>query len=377
MKKVLAIAALLLFAAPALSSAQGIQVEKKAPAFVPEKYVVKKGDTLWNISRMQLGDPFVWPEVWKKNPFIKDPHWIYPGQELMFRPKTEVIADKPAPPVAPPAPASVPAPAAEPQPAQPQQPSQAAVAAKAPEKRAVDKNVIRMLKEPRQVFTEKNFMRTGFIAKQSELSRTKIVKIENEKDTAIRYDTLVIDTGVQNKAREGDLFAVIAMGDRVKHPETGVDYGFVVRIKGVLKIISTGDRQSRCTVLDNFDPLEVGDLVMPYKLASGPLFNAWVRPDTVIRGVILAVNDPMLSIHINDILYIDKGANDGVRPGDIFEIYQRKSNLSDTGHVQSLGELDAVSVMPRETAVIVTSLKGETITVGDWVKLAARCRIVQ
>ncbi|MDP2984179.1 MAG: LysM peptidoglycan-binding domain-containing protein [Candidatus Latescibacter sp.] len=374
MKKVLAISALLLFAAPALSSAQNIQVKKKAPAFAPEKYVVKKGDTLWDISRMQLGDPFVWPEVWKKNPFIKDPHWIYPGQELMFRPKTEVIADKPA---APPAPVSVPAPAAEPQPAQPQQPAQVAVAVKVPEKRPMDKNVIRMLQEPRQVFTEKNFMRTGFIAKQSELSRTKIVKIENEKDTAIRYDTLVIDSGAQNKAREGDLFAVIAMGDRVKHPETGVDYGYVVRIKGVLKAISTGERQSRCTVLDNFDPLEVGDLVMPYKLASGPRFDAWIRPDAEIRGVILAINETMLSIHINDILYIDKGANDGVRPGDVFDIYQRKSNLSDTGHLQSLGQLEAVSVMPSETAVIVTSLKGETITVGDWVKLAARCRIIQ
>lgn len=43
-------------------------------------YKVIKGDTLWDISEAELKDPFLWPRVWKENPGIANPHWIYPDQ---------------------------------------------------------------------------------------------------------------------------------------------------------------------------------------------------------------------------------------------------------------------------------------------------------
>ena len=45
-------------------------------------HVVEKGDTLWDIAKSYVGNPFEWPNIWRKNPQIEDPHWIYPGDEV-------------------------------------------------------------------------------------------------------------------------------------------------------------------------------------------------------------------------------------------------------------------------------------------------------
>ncbi|HSB95883.1 MAG TPA: LysM peptidoglycan-binding domain-containing protein [Spongiibacteraceae bacterium] len=48
----------------------------------PDTYVVKKGDTLWDISNVFLKEAWLWPQLWHNNPQIKDPNLIYPGDTL-------------------------------------------------------------------------------------------------------------------------------------------------------------------------------------------------------------------------------------------------------------------------------------------------------
>ena len=52
---------------------------------VPDGHTVRRGDTLWEISGRYYQNPYQWPKLWSFNAQIQNPHWIYPGDRVRLR----------------------------------------------------------------------------------------------------------------------------------------------------------------------------------------------------------------------------------------------------------------------------------------------------
>ncbi|HSB07626.1 MAG TPA: LysM peptidoglycan-binding domain-containing protein [Thermodesulfobacteriota bacterium] len=60
-----------------------------------EIYTIEKGDTLWDISSRFLQNPFLWPKLWQRNPYITNPHWIFPGNPIRLVSPEEPVKEEP------------------------------------------------------------------------------------------------------------------------------------------------------------------------------------------------------------------------------------------------------------------------------------------
>ncbi len=347
----------------------------KAPAAAPEtqepqsaappqqeisEYTIKQGDTLWDISNRLFRDPFLWPFIWKANPSITNPDLIYPGNKLAIpslapieralqAPPSEELVQKQAPvPVQKPVEAA-PAPGEGIAAAAPRPKAPAAEEAAAP----AGPRLILPEERPKPIIDKYSMLSAGFVNDAESIGT--IVGADGNK-TIFGYDDVVyVEAKSPENVNIGDKFLIYAPLGRVKHPVTGESFGRLVRGLGILQITAKDSKADVLTarITLSFAEIEEGNQLAPYQEPT--LIYRPEKTSKDISGYILEVTDSRTINGQTDVVYLDKGREDGIDPGDRFLVYAQPAKSGFPKRV--IGEVQVFLVKDRtSTAVVQTSI---------------------
>lgn len=346
------------------------QREKTGP------YIIKEGDTLWDISNAFLRDPFLWPLLWKANPYITNPDLIYPGNKLaipslapieraMEMPEEKAAEEK----MAEERPADV-AETRAPEVSEYRRPRRAVRRAE-PEEAAQEEAP----SGPRLLLPEEAavpiidkyaMLNAGFV--DTEETDDRIVG-SLESKTIFAYDDIVyINVSSMPEANVGDKFTIYETLKKVKHPVTGDNFGRLIKVLGILQVTARDSPEAltaRITI--SFDAIEMGSLITPYQEPS-LVYEPSEKQQKDITGYILEVVDGRTVNAQLDVVYLDKGSLDGINPGDRFNVYIEQEGKSGFDLPRKvIGEIQVFLTKDRtSTGVVRKSV--DTIAKGDMIE---------
>lgn len=350
--------------------------EEKAQAQPGEKepgyYTVVERDTLWDISRRFMKNPFKWPFIWKLNPYIKNPDLIYPGNVVRITPDgIEVIGGKE------PAVEKLPvvsleeekAPGKtvvlEPEPEDAVAPKEAVAApAGAPDVKRLEKGAPEGRKDVAFAVRRK-----GFVTDKDLRESAVIVGSKVDKMYLSGGDGVYLKFKDRGDASAGRLYSIYVVDGAVEHPVTKKRLGNIVDNLGVVRITGTGE-VIEGVIEASFKEINPGALLKEFK---EPYEVAASEAGADVDGVLAASLENREEISAGDIVYIDKGAKDGLKTGNLLRAYREKiyDEADPIDKKSRLGlpptELGTMMVIEagEETSVCVVTSSLKQMNIGD------------
>lgn len=259
---------------------------KTEPAVVPELYVIKKGDTLWDITDRHYGDPYAWPKVWSFNPEITNPHWIYPDERIRLRGAGGETAE-----------------------ALPSAKASSAATRRSGLTRGRTEGISITLRDEGYLDPEA-LAQSGIIVGSPE----EHMLLSNYDDCYVKFDK---DVDVA-PGQELTVFQEVNKKERGKLEE-----GTLVRLFGTVRVHSY-DREKRLAkarITDAIDPIErgyrVGAVVRRFSMGDAR------RNDKNVEAKVVATLRPRELLAEQQLIFVDVGAEQGVAVGNRFFLLEK------------------------------------------------------
>ena len=305
-------------AAAGVWAVEPLAAQEAAP---PQTHTVVRGDNLWDLSQRYLGNPFLWPEIYRLNrDVVEDPHWIYPGEILRLPGAAPAIVADPATPADP----------GQPQISAPVDPSQATVFTRtraAPVSQDVlnaaggitgvhVQTTVRAGEVIAAPYVDREGGPRGFgrILKSGDLAG---IAEASDREVFQGYDRLFIAPPVGHIASEGERYLSYRLGPVLE------DQGQIVIPTGIVEVTKAARSQVAAVakVVRAFNDLNITDRLIPLDTAG---VGTTVRPLSVTNGPQTTIKwiygEPVLP-SVQSFLVLGVSSRQGVRMGDEFLIF--------------------------------------------------------
>ena len=289
----------------------------------PERHVVVKGDTLWDISKRFLNDPWLWPSVWHINPSIRNPHLIYPGDIIVMYVvdgKPYITLDGQA--------GVVPAYAAaskKPRMSEPVRPGL---------------NVVKLSPSVRVSGIHKAIPTIRMNLIRPFLDRPRLVTedlLDDAPYIVSSYEEHLI-SGTGNRVYALNIgeplsgYNIVRPGIEYVDPESGDVLGYEAIHLANARLVKIGkDEDEPATLIITKALREVlnNDVLIPYE-ENEQMFQLTPRPpEAEVKGQIMAVFNGVTQIGQYMVVVLNRGENDGLAPGHVLAVLRKGAEVND------------------------------------------------
>lgn len=325
-------------------------------------YIIQPGDTLWALAKQFLGDPYLWPQLWEKNTYIRDAHWIYPGDPLIVGVKTEV---------APPAGTGQPLAGPPVEGGGRVQPEQEMTGGAQVEEGGESTELTGKLVP---IGTEDDVYCFAYLEAENAkptLTLFSAEQIDHQSDFSTG-DIVYLSGGEAEGVKAGQEFFVTLPVRKLRHPITRATLGLVMRQLGRVKVLCTQEHTSTAEVVASCDAIPIGAWITPYEPYPVPMailtppLQRCDRPSEGTKGTVIYARDDAESFAADHMVLIDLGEAEQVEPGTIFTIF--RDNKVEGAPRLLLGELAVLVAGDHWATAKVLSSTGP-LHVGDRIEV--------